>query len=147
MSIEIRGADQLAKLARDLKDAGRKDLQRELSQAINRAVKPVKQQISHEASAVLPRRGGLAREASGARLATRRRATAKVAGVRLAVSKSPVSLWHLNQGIIRHRRDGKLIESQHTAPGFWDRPTEAAAGEVRRQLMVALDEISRKLDR
>jgi hypothetical protein len=145
--IEVQGADQLARLAKQLKEAGDKGLQKELSQAIMRATKPVKADIK-QSLGTLPQRGGLARRAAATKLTTRRRTAAKTAGVRI-VGKGTVSLYHLNQGQIRHRKGGDIGAGkvQPVTPGVWDRPTEAAAPKVRAELVAAMDDITRKIGR
>lgn len=142
--IEVDGADRLAALAKQLRAAGNKDLQRELGQAINRAMKPLKQSLRASAK-TLPARGGLAKSVSGAKLATRRRSSARVAGVRL-VATSGLSLYHLNEGTVRHytKTPRALGRSQAIAPGWWDRPTEEAADDIRAELTAAMDAIARK---
>lgn len=142
--IEIKGADQLADLAKRLKEAGDRELQRELGKAINSAVKPVKQAIHDSAETTLPRRGGLAEEAASSRIVTRRRSGAR-AGVRVVAQSPKLSLYHLNQGIVRHRsKSGWTI--QRITPGFWDKPTQELAEDARREIVAALDEVAKKLD-
>jgi hypothetical protein len=146
--IEVQGADQLARLARQLKEAGDKGLQKELGQAINRALKPVKADIKQSLAETLPHRGGLAKRAAATRLTTRRRTSARTAGVRL-IGKGTLSLYHLDKGIIRHRKGGKIDagEVQRITPGAWTRPTEGAAPEVRRELVQAMNGIAKKIAR
>lgn len=145
--MDIEGADQLARLAKALKEAGRKDLQKELSKSINRAVRPLKEDIRQSAG-TLPRRGGLADEVAASKITTRRQNSKKATGIRL-VAKSRYSLWHINQGQIRHRVKGKSPDQwpvQRTAPGFWSKPTEEAAPEVRREILQAMDAIAHKIE-
>jgi hypothetical protein len=146
--IEIQGADQLARLAKQLREAGAKDLQAELGKAINRATKPIKADIRQSLKENLPKRGGLAKRAAASRLTTRRRTAAKTAGVRI-VAKGTLSLYHLNQGQVRHRKDGKIDggKVQSIAPGVWDKPAEAALPEVRRELVAAMDAVAKKIVR
>ncbi len=141
--IEVKGADQLADLAKALKAAGDKDLQRELYAGINRAVKPLRADIKESARTNLPRRGGLAAVVAKSSLRTQRRTSAtRSAGVRI-VATNRFSLYRLNQGQIRHR-SGTI---QRITPGWWTEPTEAVAEDVRREIVKALNGISRKLDR
>jgi hypothetical protein len=147
VSIEIRGANQLATLARDLREAGRKDLQKELGQAINRAMRPVKDDVRQSAG-TLPHHGGLAAEVAASKLTVRRRSSRGTAGLRL-VARNRLSLYHLNQGEVRHRKGGKIGAGrvQRIRPGWWTRPTEGAAPEVRRELTKAMNGIARKIGR
>jgi hypothetical protein len=146
VSIEVRGAEALAGLSRMLRQAGARDLQRELGRAVNNAVKPVKAEIKASALHTLPHTGGLAARAARSKLATRRR-TGRVAGVRVVSTDRTLSTWHLNQGIIRHRKNGRLVASQHTRPGYFDRATEATADEARRELTRAMVDIAKRIDR
>jgi hypothetical protein len=141
--IEVQGADQLARLARQLKEAGDKGLQAELGKAINRALKPVKADIKQSAG-TLPNRGGLAARVARTPLRTRR----SKSGVRI-VAKGTLSLWHLDQGIIRHRKGGDINAGKvlRTRPGWWTIPTEAAAPEVRREIVAAMDAVAKKIGR
>jgi hypothetical protein len=146
--IEIQGADQLAKLAKQLREAGAKDLQRELGKAINRALKPVKADIRQSAQETLPKRGGLAAKVAKSKVTTRRRTSQKAAGVRV-VATNTVSLYHLDKGQIRHRKGGDINAGkvQPTTPGWFTKPTEAAAPEVRKELVAAMDEVAKKIVR
>jgi hypothetical protein len=141
--IEVQGADQLARLAKQLKEAGDKGLQKELAQAINRALKPVKADIKASAG-TLPSRGGLAARVARTPLRTRR----SKSGLRL-VAKGTLSLYHLDKGMIRHRKGGDINAGkvQRTQPGWWTTPTEAAAPEVRRELVAAMDAVAKKVVR
>jgi hypothetical protein len=141
--VDINGADQLARLAKALKEAGAKDLQRELSRGLNRAVNPLKADIKQSAKDNLPRSGGLAAEIAASKLATRRPNNAKGTGLRI-VAKNPYSLYHLNQGKVRHGKGNKVQEIE---PGWWTKPTEAIAPEVRREVEAAMAEVAKKLDR
>jgi hypothetical protein len=145
--ITIEGADQLARLAKQLKEAGDKGLQAELGKAINRALKPVKADIKQSAATMLPKRGGLAAKVAKSRITIRRR-TGRTAGVRL-VATNTISLYHLDKGIIRHRKGGDIDAGkvQPTEPGWMTKPAEAAAPKVRAELVQAMDDIAKKIVR
>jgi len=144
--IEVQGADQLGRLSKALKEAGNKDLQRELSKAINRAMSPVKDDLKQSARTSLPQRGGLADAIAGSKFATRRKASKKAAGIRL-VATNVYSLYHLDKGEVRHRRKGGGFSIQRIEPGWWTKPTEAAAPGVRRALVKAMDDVARKIEK
>jgi hypothetical protein len=146
--IEVQGADQLARLAKQLREAGAKDLQAELGKAINRATKPVKADIKQSLGEMLPQRGGLAKRAAATKLTTRRRTSAKAAGIRI-VARGTLSLYHLNKGQIRHRKGGDINAGkvQPITPGVWTKPTEAAGPEVRKEIVQAMDDIAKKIGR
>ena len=136
--MEINGADQLIRLSKALKEAGAKDLQRELAKAINSAMKPVKSDLQRSAGS-LPTRGGLASEVGAAKYSTRRNKN----GLRL-VAKSRYSLYHMDQGQIRHGKGNKV---QSIQPGWFTDVTEAAAPEVRREITEAMESVIRKIDK
>lgn len=146
--IEVRGADQLARLAKQLREAGDKELQKELNKAIFRATRPIKVDIKQSLAQNLPQRGGLARRAAATKLTTRRRTGQKIAGVRI-VGRGTLSLYHLNKGQVRHRKGGDIGAGkvQSTTPGVWDKPTKAAAPKARAELVLAMDDITRKIGR
>jgi hypothetical protein len=136
--VDINGADQLIRLSKALKEAGAKDLQRELAKAINTAMKPVKADLQRSAGS-LPRRGGLAAEIAGSKYSTRRNKN----GLRL-VAKGKYSLYHLDQGQVRHGKGNKV---QSIQPGWFTDVTEAAAPEVRKEITDAMQIVIRKIDR
>lgn len=144
--IEVKGADQLAALAKQLKAAGDKGLQKELYAGINRAAKPVVQEIRKSANGgKIPRRGGLAAAVGKSSIRTQRRVSStRTAGVRI-VATNKFSLYHLNQGIVRHPVFGKGQVVQRIQPGFWSDPTEAVAEDVRREIVKVLESVAGKL--
>lgn len=146
--IEIEGADQLARLARQLREAGDKGLQAELGKAINRALKPVKADIRQSASETLPKRGGLAAKVAKSRITTRRSTSQQAAGVRV-VATNTISLYHLDKGQVRHRKGGDINAGkvQPVTPGWMTKPAEAAAPKVRAELVQAMDDVAKKIVR
>jgi hypothetical protein len=142
--IEVRGADQLARLSAALRAAGDKGLQIELNKAINRATGPIKVDIHQSAGVELPHRGGLAARAARSRLATRSRRGARVSGVRVVSTDRSLSMWHLNQGIARHHRKGGWTQ-QHIRGGFWDDATQKAGPQARRELEAAMAAIAHRI--
>lgn len=143
--IEVRGADDLYKLSRTLKGlAGANGVQKEFNQAINRAMKPLKAAVKQSARQSLPQRGGLAARVASSRLTTRRPNTKR--GLRL-VSRGTLSLWHLDQGQVRHRAADGWGDTQSITPGWWTKPTEAAAPSVRREVQAAMDEVVKRISR
>jgi hypothetical protein len=146
--IKIEGAEQLARLSKQLKDAAAKDLQKELNQAINRALKPVKADIRASAATTLPKRGGFAKQVARSRITTRKRTSAKAAGIRLVASNT-ISLYHPDKGEIRHRKGGDINAGkvQRINPGWFTKPAEAANPKVQAEIVQAMDTIARKIVR
>jgi hypothetical protein len=148
VSIEIRGAEQLAALAKSLKQAGDKELQRELAKAVNSATKPIKDAAKQSALRTLPKRGGLNKRVANSKFTTRRRAGARIAGVRVEV-KSDDALGMLDKGTVRHPVHGNrdVWVTQRVTPGWWTDPTEALAPQARRDLEAAMRAIAAKIER
>jgi hypothetical protein len=151
---DIRGADQLAKLAKQLKEAGDKGLQRELSKAISQATKPVKEAARQSALETLPKRGGLAARVAGSRFSTRRYASSRASGIRIQ-AKNAYALGRLDKGRVRHpvfadqgkTRDEWTWVTQIIWPGWWTKPTKAAAPAVRREIEQAMQTVANKIGR
>jgi hypothetical protein len=118
--VDITGADQLVRLSKALKEAGAKDLQRELSKAINTAMKPVKADLQRSAGS-LPNRGGLAARVARTKYSTRR-----------------------NKNGLKLVGKGDL---QDIKPGWWTDVTDAAAPEVRKEILGAMESVIRKIDK
>lgn len=148
MSVEARGAEQFARLSKQLKEAGRKDLQKELNRAIFRATKPFKADVKHSLADNLPQHGGLAKRAAATKLTTRRRTSATAAGVRV-VGRGSLSLYHLDRGQVRHRKGGDIAAGkvQSITPGVWTVPAEATAPQVRREIEQAMDRVGKMINR
>lgn len=142
MSVEIKGAEQLAALAKQLKDAGEKDLQRELNKAINKAVVPMRDAIKASARSTLPRQGGLNQKVARSKFRTVKRS----GGVRLQATNS-YGLAQLNKGTVRHPVFGnrEVWVTQKVTPGFWDDPTEKAAPQVRRDIEAAVADVAKRI--
>lgn len=143
--IEVDGVEEFVRFAKQLKAAGDKGLQAEVNKAIFRATKPIKVDIKQSLATNLPHRGGLAKRAAKTKLTTRRRTTGKAAGVRI-VGRGTVSLYHLDKGQVRHRKDGKIDtgQVQPITPGVWTKPAEAAAPMVRQEIVKAMDDVAKK---
>lgn len=146
MSIEVRGVEQLERLSKALKDAGRKDLQRELSQGIAAALKPLSNELKTSALRVLPRRGGLA-----ARVAQSQFRLVKHTdrGVRLSATNRNIALRQLDKGTVRHpvfgNRDVWVIQT--IDPNWWSGPVEQVGPGVHRNVQVAMNRVARKIER
>jgi hypothetical protein len=147
VSYEVRGAEQLAALSRRLKAAGEKDLQRELSKGIAKAMKPLRQELQRSAQR-LPRRGGLAKRVADSKMRTTRRNTGRAVGLRLTVT-NPENIRRMDNGTVRHpvfgRRNRPWV-TQPVKPGWFTDPTEAAAPVVRAEVEAAMRAVTAKID-
>jgi hypothetical protein len=145
--IELDGADKLATLARRLKDAGDKDLQRQLYAGIARAMKPVRADAEKSLFEALPKRGGLAAaKRRQVKFRTSRRAGVRQSGIRLVAKGGQLGRMD-RQGQFRHPVFGRdPWQTQKIEPGWFTRPAEAAAPEARVQILRALDDVARELN-
>lgn len=144
MEIELRGAAQLVALAKRLRSAS-KELRSDLYRGINRAAKPLKNEVKKSARTILPKRGGLNRRVAGTKIATKRRVTGNSAGVRL-VGTSGYDIGSINRGRVRHKTYGhKPWVSQTVPKGFWTDPLVAGAPRVRDEIQDVMDTVANKL--
>lgn len=148
MSYEVHGAEQLADLSRRLKAAGEKDLQKRLSAAIAKSMKPLRQELPRSALAKLPRRGGLAARVAGSKIRTTRRNTGRSVGLRLRAD-NPDNIRRIDKGEVRHpvfgRRGGPWV-TQPVTPGWFTEPTQAAAPAIRQKVTAAMQDVAAELD-
>ena len=144
MEVELRGAEQLVALAKRLK-AAPKELRSELYRGINRAAKPLKNDVKASARKRLPRKGGLNKKIAGTKIATKRRVSGDSAGVRL-VGTSGYDIGSINRGRIRHLTYGhKPWVNQVVPKGFWTDPLVAGAPKVQAEVQDVMDTITKQL--
>lgn len=142
--LEVRGAEQLDALAKALRHLADKDLQRELYRGLNRATKPVKDDIRKSARSTLPRRGGLAERVAKAKLSTKRR-TGRAAGIRI-VGTSGYDIDAMDRGRLRHPvHGGPAWVEQRITDGWWTKPLEDSAPRVRKELLKVLDDLAKRV--
>jgi hypothetical protein len=146
--IEVDGAEKLAQVARRLKDAGDKDLQRQLYAALNRAMKPVRAATQRSLVDILPKGGGLsAAKSRQVKFRTSRRTGARQAGIRLVAKGGQLGRMD-RQGQFRHPVFGHgPWVTQRITPGWFTQPAEAAAPQARQEILQALDDVARELDK
>lgn len=144
MEIELRGAEQLVALAKRLKKAP-KELRSELYVGINRAAKPLKNEVKASARTRLPKKGGLAKRVAGTKIATKRRVAGNAAGVRL-IGTSGYDIGSINRGRVRHLVYGhKPWVNQTVAPGFWSDPLKAGSSKVQQEIQDVMDKVAKEL--
>jgi hypothetical protein len=142
--IKVRNTRQFTELARRLQTADR-ELRSELYRGINRATKPLKENVRKSARDRLPRSGGLGRRVAASKIVTKRRMSGKNAGVRI-VGTSGYDIGSINRGRVRHLTYGHLPWSdQAVKPGFWTDPLMAGRPEVRREIQMVMDGMKKKL--
>lgn len=144
--LEVRGAEQLAVLAKALREVADKDLQRELYRGLNRVTKPVKEDIRKSAASKLPKRGGLADRVAKSKIATKRRTGVRTAGIRI-VGTSGYDIKSMDRGVLRKPLFGnrQFWYHQPITPGWWTDPLEASADTVREELVEVLEDIAEQV--
>lgn len=126
---EITGADQMLRLSKALKAAGRTELRKELNKGLRKATKPLIAQTRVAALATLPYRGGLA--AQVAREPQRVQVkTGRDPGVRIVVGQKRGGAQAADAGSIRHPVFGRdeWVEQSVTPGWFSDTLDEQAEG-------------------
>lgn len=152
MQVEVRTApEQLQALNKALKQAGQKDLKRELNGALRRAAKPMQAQARINYAKRLPREGGLAKKASRARMSVAQKRTLGGAPSLQLVSRHPtgqkMDMRAIDAGLIRHKTFGRLPWHVQRIDGeaFAD-AVRAGEDEGRAEIERAITTISRKLE-
>jgi hypothetical protein len=145
--IAERGLNAIEQLGKDLKEAGAKDLRKELLRAGQRMGKPIKAEIAESALAMLPARNGLAASVASAKIRVSTRLTGRNVGVSFIGRWSGHDLKGINQGLVRHPVHGsKVWVSQRVPPGYYFKPFDGPAAEAGRdEFLQAVDIISKKL--
>lgn len=143
---QVRGDWQKAQKA--LHAAATKDARAAIRKAVTEETKPTRQKVKQSALDTLPSRGGLnkwvARVPKG-NTDFRERS----AGVRISMSKKGHDLAALNRGRLRHPLFGNRRHwyTQEITPGFFTRPIEDDADDLRRRIMAALEQFMDDLER
>jgi len=137
---QTTGGEQLARLSKALRDAGRTELRKELHAGLRNAAKPLIEKTRAEALRRLPKRGGLAKAVAKApqRLQV---STGRDPGIRIVVGKTRSGARAANAGFIRHPVFGnrQVWVDQKVTPGWFDDPLRASIGEVRPYLEQAME--------
>jgi hypothetical protein len=141
MSVEVKGADQLARLAKALKEQGGA-IRKDFNKALTKAVQPLSRTVKQSAASTLPRRGGLAGDVARSRVSRRVSDNRHGAGLRVFV-KGPYDLEALDRGIVHHPGG----PDQRIPRGWWTKPTEATGPDVRRAVEAAMEDAKKKIDR
>jgi hypothetical protein len=150
VELEVRGAEQLAALSRRLRSAGTagKGLRRELLAGIQRSTKPIKAEVEASWASRAPHRGGLSQRPL--KLSTRTRASGQKVGVRIvSASRDGYSLGQIDAGRVKHPVFGnrKAWAMTHIQPGIITDPQEQGAPDVRAEIVRAIENIGRRVER
>jgi len=142
---EIRGAGELEKLAKRLKDTGGNDLKKELLRGIREANKPTIAKVKKSAAENLPRRGGLAAKVAKEPIGTRTRLTGNSAGVTISRKRGR----GLNAGRLRKPLFGNRDRwyDQPVAKDWFNKPIEDDATQIRNGLQKVMQDVAAKIAR
>lgn len=150
--LSVKGAEKFGILAKALRDVGDKELRSALYRGINRAVKPLTEDVKKSTPNYLPRRYAVELSKS-LRVRARRRAGRNPAVYLVGQAKTPKGkdrdLRSLNRGRLRHPLYGNrgYWYDQAVSPNWWDDPLFKGAGEVRKEIVRELDDVAVKLAR
>lgn len=148
--IQVRGADQLAKMAKRFRAQGRAGLVRTMVKDIRNEVKPIQAAQRREVQS-LQHAPSEWRKFSARSAKIRVSTGARSAGVRLSVNgkgQDPRRARILNKGRWRHPLfgDRELWFTQTVKPGWFDRPAEKGEPAVRNRILQILDMYKRRLE-
>jgi hypothetical protein len=148
VDLQVLGAEQLHALSKRLKEAGRKDLRRELYKALNRATKPARERVKRDLPTYLP--DGYARDL-GRDLSLRTR----IRGGRDPGVSITAKARKKNREIYRLNRDGELRHplfgnrrhwfGQQVKPEFFTEPIRQDADQIAAALVEGLGNIADKI--
>ena len=147
--LSITGAEKFEKVAKALKQAGDKELRKELYSAINRATKPMRAEAKKSAERNLPKTGGLNKRVAQARFSTRRRA-GRNPGVQI-VAKGMGQLALMDRGRVRHpvygNRKRWVNQPIPDAEGWFTQPMEEGKLVAQKEIVRTLDDVAKKIAR
>ena len=132
VELVIKGAEDLEKLARALKQVGDGALRRELLRTIRSATKPIVQAVKDSARETLPSSGGFAALIAKSRVSSLTRLSGKQVGVRIKATNQR-NIRALNSGRLRHPLFGNKDHwyTQTVPAGWFTKPIEAMADGIR----------------
>ena len=137
---QVRGSEDLARLAKALKEAGRNDLRKELLKGVRESGASTVLEIRDSALRNLPRRGGLAEKVAAEKASLR--ATYGGSAARVSIRRKRGR--GLNAGRLRHPVYGNRENwvQQKVDANWFDDPIRDAAPDIRRRLQAVLDRIA-----
>lgn len=153
-SLQLEGADQLRALGKALREAGDKQLKRELMKASQRATRPVKQEIPASARKTLPSGGGLNDWVASTKVKTRTRTGGRNVGVEITGTvgkrmRATSDVRAINRGRLRHLTYGRPPwVTQRVKPGYWDDVMDGPVTQrARLEFKAAMDRIAAEIAR
>jgi hypothetical protein len=156
VEVRITGAEQLRKLALDLKAAGSpaRGLRVELLRAMRLAAKPMVEAAKASARENLPKHGGVKGlnvwVADGAKIAARNRvASNSTVGMRIVATEGGARLEDMDKGKVRHPVFGNraVWRSQDIQAGWFSKPLNEAMPAVQADVLMAMNIIGRRIEK
>lgn len=151
MNFRTEGADDLDRIAAALREAGDRDLQKQVSAALRTEAKPLGQEVIRQGADEMPRRGGFADRVRGqSRVGVSNSLRGRTASVQVLLKNKGADLRSLDRGILRHpvfgNRGAWVAQS---VPGqTFSRAFEAQVDKARdaavKGAQAALDDVARK---
>lgn len=148
--IRVHGADELARVARAVKETGDKGLQKELYRSLNSAVKPLTADVKKNIPEYVPAEYAPALQKT-MRVRARRRTGGRNPALYLVGTakgrRGDRFVGALDRGVLRHPLFGNRAHwfTTRIRAGFWTERLEAGADTVRRELVDALARVARQI--
>jgi hypothetical protein len=143
----IEGSENFKAAAQALNAAADKGLRTELYAAFRAAAKPLGEKVIAQGAAEMPKAGGLSARVAAAKVAQSNATTGKNPKVALSLkTREGYALKKFDAGEIRHRvfGSGRWVV-QKIRPGAFTRPFEAGAGDVRKEVLKALERVAEQI--
>lgn len=159
LDLKVRGADKLAKVGKALREAGDKELKKELTRGMRAAAKPMVAEAKRAAKDKLPRHGGLNARVARSRMTVQVRTSGRRLGVRIAANGPKeaggrsLNIRALNRGEFKHPvwargpRDKWVWAEQSIEPGWFDDTLTRQRPRVQGELIKAIDAVARRVER
>ena len=149
MDVSVRGADDVDALVKRIRTHGdAKAIRREMHQGLNRATRPLREDMREKLADALPKRGGLSALVAGHFSANTSAKSGRYAGVTIFTRARGHDLKSLEAGRIRHPLFGNRAYWYEQNTG--DKPLEGAfddrADDVRREVLRVMSDIARKVE-
>lgn len=147
MVVRVEGAEQLRRLALDLKAAGDVELRRELFKGLSRALKPAKPAVQRAMREKLPSGGGLAARVAETTVLKRKIKTMGRSVGAGIYGDGKLDIGSLDRGRVRHPLFGNRKHWYDTEiePGFFTHTLHELEPEVRAEFIAAMDRVERML--
>lgn len=146
----ITGAEQFGELARRLKEAGDKDLKKELYSGINRAVKPIRTNVKANVGDYMPR-GYTATLSKSLSVTSGKRSGSRDPGVvikaRAKGKSEPRYVGPLDNGELRHPVFGNrnVWRVTRIKAGFFTNEAQKGAPQARTEMIAAMNTVAEKV--